>query len=205
VQNRRDLAKRETRAALVDAAIEIARAEGLGALTADAVADRAGVSRRTFFNYFPTTDAVLAVPSLDFLARAISDFEARPWDEPVPAAAAEALLHDADPGELARLADVVNLCRVDEGALRVERDVWGSAEERIAEALASRLPDGAEPLRVRVQASMIAAAGRAAVQAWADEIEGVDPHRLPSGAVDRLRALLLQAMGYLADGFHDGR
>ena len=52
---------------------------------------------------------------------------------------------------------------------------------------------------------MIAAAGRAAVQAWADEIEGVDPHRLPSGAVDRLRALLLQAMGYLADGFHDGR
>ena len=96
MQNRRDLAKRETRAALVDAAIEIARAEGLGALTADAVADRAGVSRRTFFNYFPTTDAVLAVPSLDFLARAISDFEARPWDEPVPAAAAEALLHDAD-------------------------------------------------------------------------------------------------------------
>ena len=78
MQNRRDLAKRETRAALVDAAIEIARAEGLGALTADAVADRAGVSRRTFFNYFPTTDAVLAVPSLDFLARAISDFEARP-------------------------------------------------------------------------------------------------------------------------------
>lgn len=200
MHNRRDLAKRETREALADAAIAIARADGVAALTADAIADRAGVSRRTFFNYFPTTDAVLAVPSMDFVTRAIESFEARPLDEPVPTAAVEALLHGAAPDDLARLADVVCLCRDDAAALRVERDAWGSAEEGIASALARRLPAGTEPLRLRVQASMIAAAGRAAVQAWAEELDADGRGELPPEAVDRLRALLLEAIGYLADG-----
>ncbi|GEE03469.1 TetR family transcriptional regulator [Gordonia spumicola] len=43
-----------------DAAFALVRDEGFTAATVTAIADRAGVSRRTFFNYFPTKeDAVL--------------------------------------------------------------------------------------------------------------------------------------------------
>ncbi|WP_102158833.1 TetR family transcriptional regulator [Zhihengliuella halotolerans] len=50
----------ETWNAVHEAASSIALDDGLAAATIDAIAARAGVSRRTFFNYFPTKeDAVL--------------------------------------------------------------------------------------------------------------------------------------------------
>ncbi|WP_312181195.1 TetR family transcriptional regulator [Arthrobacter sp.] len=52
----------ETRAAIHEAAAQTALAEGLAAATADVIAASAGVSRRTFFNYFPSKeDAVLGL------------------------------------------------------------------------------------------------------------------------------------------------
>ncbi len=57
----RDRKKAATRAALATAAAELAREHGLSAVTADAIAARAGVSTRTFHNYFASKeDAVLA-------------------------------------------------------------------------------------------------------------------------------------------------
>ena len=45
---------------LAVAAYEVIRDHGVDALSADAVAQRAGVSRRTFFNYFATVEASVA-------------------------------------------------------------------------------------------------------------------------------------------------
>ncbi len=52
----RERKKRETRQAIHSAALELAHERGVDALTVDAIAERAGVSPRTFFNYFPTKD-----------------------------------------------------------------------------------------------------------------------------------------------------
>ncbi|GAA1810887.1 TetR/AcrR family transcriptional regulator [Nesterenkonia flava] len=63
----RERNQRDTWNAIHDAAFTLARDEGLQAATVDAIASRAGVSRRTLFNYFPTKeDAVLGarLPSL---------------------------------------------------------------------------------------------------------------------------------------------
>lgn len=68
VLTQRERNQRETWNAIHDAAYTFAREEGLAAATAEAVVARAGVSRRTFFNYFPTKeDAVLGtrLPRLD--------------------------------------------------------------------------------------------------------------------------------------------
>ncbi|WP_062072521.1 TetR/AcrR family transcriptional regulator [Demequina sediminicola] len=44
------------------AAVELARKHGLEGATIDAIAERAGVSRRTFFNYYPSKeDAILGL------------------------------------------------------------------------------------------------------------------------------------------------
>jgi len=57
----RDRKKAATRAALAAATAELAREHGLHSVTADAIAARAGVSTRTFHNYFASKeDAVLA-------------------------------------------------------------------------------------------------------------------------------------------------
>ena len=47
------------REALIDAALELFARDGFDATHADRVAERAGVSPRTFFRYFPTKESVV--------------------------------------------------------------------------------------------------------------------------------------------------
>ena len=79
----RERKKATTRATIAAAAFDLVRDQGPEALTAEAIAERAGVSRRTFFNYFPSVDAAVAgsIESLlDDLTEMLSD---RPADEPI--------------------------------------------------------------------------------------------------------------------------
>ncbi|MEL4358263.1 MULTISPECIES: TetR/AcrR family transcriptional regulator [unclassified Luteococcus] len=61
----RERKKRQTRHALHRAAIELVSERGLGGVTTDDIAQAAGVSPRTFFNYFPTKEgALMGVPEV---------------------------------------------------------------------------------------------------------------------------------------------
>lgn len=58
----RERKRTDTFQALHDAAAELVLDRGLSSVTVDEIAERAGVSQRTFFNYFPTKDdAVIGV------------------------------------------------------------------------------------------------------------------------------------------------
>ena len=73
----------ETRQALVDSAYALVRDYGFENLTAEAVADRAGLSRRMFFNHFPSVESVLTASVTEFFASVGVRLEARPADEDV--------------------------------------------------------------------------------------------------------------------------
>lgn len=73
----------ETRVALVQAAYAIVRDRGFEGLTAEVVADQAGVSRRTFFNYFPSVESVLTASVTEFFDSVGKRLDARPVDEDV--------------------------------------------------------------------------------------------------------------------------
>jgi AcrR family transcriptional regulator len=57
--SRRDEHKKRTRRALTDAALELFAAHGYDATTTEQITERAGVSPRTFFRYFPTKESVV--------------------------------------------------------------------------------------------------------------------------------------------------
>ncbi|HEY5880452.1 MAG TPA: TetR family transcriptional regulator [Nakamurella sp.] len=78
----RDRQRTQTLRDLHDAAVALAREGGLAAATAEAIAERANVSRRTFFNYFPTKeDALLGTISPVVPQEALDNFLERGPDD----------------------------------------------------------------------------------------------------------------------------
>lgn len=85
--------KRQTRQAIHRAALELALENGSAHVTSEAIAERAGISPRTFFNYFSTKEDALAgahPEGPDLLRR---DVLSRPAEEPLEDALRAALVH----------------------------------------------------------------------------------------------------------------
>ncbi|MNX87557.1 HTH-type transcriptional repressor KstR2 [compost metagenome] len=74
--SRRTLNKQLTREAIFEAAMVLFGAQGYEATTVEEIAQAAGVSKGTFFNYFPTKDAILAHISVRHLERLLDEQEA---------------------------------------------------------------------------------------------------------------------------------
>ena len=78
----RDRRRLQTLRELHEAALHLAREGGLAAATVDAITDRAGVSRRTFFNYYATKeDALLGTTAPVVPEDALDRFLAHPGDD----------------------------------------------------------------------------------------------------------------------------
>lgn len=79
----RERKKRETRAGLHRAALEITHAEGTGAATVERIAEQAGVSTRTFFNYFASKDDAISGVDPALPEQLAAELLARPAEEPL--------------------------------------------------------------------------------------------------------------------------
>ena len=84
----------DARARLVAAALELFSERGYGGSTVTEIADRAGLSRATFFRYFPDKDDVLAAGQ-DALSRLLADGIAEAPVDATPLAAVRAGLERA--------------------------------------------------------------------------------------------------------------
>jgi AcrR family transcriptional regulator len=78
---RRERRKREVRDRIVTAAVQRFVRQGFGETTVDQIAEDADVAQKTFFNYFPTKQALLealAIERIEELHEILEDQRARP-------------------------------------------------------------------------------------------------------------------------------
>lgn len=158
--------REETRVALVQAAYAIVRDTAFEDLTAEAVADRAGVSRRTFFNYFPSVESVLTASVTEFFGSVGARLDGRPLDEDV---LDSALAVVTDPGDGDLLERIGVLAAAGEaspharGLILVELHAW---LDWLEGWLRRRLGPDVTDLYVATLASTLVGAAEAAFRVW---------------------------------------
>ena len=199
-QSRREHNKAATRQAITDAALEPLRAKGPGNFTVEDIAEAAGISRRTFFNYFSTTDAALASIVHGFLHNAIQQLRLRPVDEPLLESAQAALMALADPKAIAPLAELFTLTQQSPLMAHTELEAWDHCRGQVFTVARERLadtPGGQDELYVHALAGAVISCGKAAMEVWFTR-RGPD---LSPGSLAELRQLLIDAMALLGTGF----
>lgn len=171
----RERKKLDTRRALSDAALSLAFAGDFDSVTREAIAELAGVSLRTFNNYFTGKYEALAYRQAERLRRSIEMLRQRPADEPLWTSVTAAVLApleddflDADSDEN-RVPSRTELAEIRKLLMRPEfRD--GLHKELFDEwivAIAERT--GTDPDRdmyPRLVAAVIRAVGDAATDAY---------------------------------------
>ena len=166
----RERKKAETRRALSDAALHLAFERGLDNVTRDDIAERAGVSLRTFNNYFAGKYDALAYRQLERMRLSINAFRDRPAGEPLWTAITETVLEPlvAEGAEgkaptAAQLAEVRKLST----AVELRTALYKELSTEWVEAIAERTgTDPARDMYPRLVAGVIRAVGEAATDAY---------------------------------------
>ncbi|MCX6497817.1 MAG: TetR/AcrR family transcriptional regulator [Arthrobacter sp.] len=199
--SRRELNKAATRQAITAAAVGLLRAKGPGNFTVEDIAEAAGISRRTFFNYFSSTEAALASATHGFLDKALQQFRLRPADEPILESARAALVELADPMTVAPLAELYSLGQSNPQLNRSELEAWDHCTAEIIDAARVRFGQDAgieiDELYLRALAGSVISCGKAAMDVWFARCEG----SLSPESLSTLRQLLIDSMSLLGSGF----
>ncbi|MBY6410751.1 TetR family transcriptional regulator [Rhodococcus sp. BP-252] len=188
----RDQKKAATRDALGLAALNLAKVRGLDAVTADAIAAEAGVSTRTFHNYFANKEeAVLHHVE----ASALEWFEmlrARPSDEPLWDSLRHvgvAMVTDPDK-DLAETFAVAQLIESNPSVMARKLEVHRSLTRVLGEAIAERTgTDVDHDLYPNLVQMSVGGAVAAALTIWTNDPTGaLSPQQLVEDAFDQLQA-----------------
>jgi AcrR family transcriptional regulator len=169
----RERKKDATREALHRAAVKLAIAHGFEHVTVEAVADEAGVSRRTFSNYFANKEGALLYGDRQRMRVLVDIVRSRPADEPAWTAltcAAADFYHrfgDLDPEAVARN----RLVKRHSALVAQQVRTFTELERELAAEIATRSGDGGG-VRARLTAAVFLAALRVALGVWLDRPTG---------------------------------
>ena len=165
----RERKKAATRQALHEAAVRLAIEHGAERVTVEAIADDAGVSRRTFSNYFGSKEEALMYGDFQRIQSLIEMVRERPPEESAwtaLTAAAERFvgeLGDLDPQWVAQS----RLIRAHPSLISAQVQTFAALERELAAEVASRSKDQ-DPFSVRVRMTSAAflVALRVSVHLW---------------------------------------
>jgi AcrR family transcriptional regulator len=189
----RERKKAEAKRALVTAALELFGERGFDAVTVDEIADRANVSRRTFFRYFPTKEAVVMdrrVAQLDALKAHLAAAPGSVSPAESVRAALAVIGADYEANKRRILAERALFARSPALAL-ADLDLDRAYERAIAEAVAPRIGRGEEARkRARMFAAALLGVLRVSIEDWADARGKIALAALGEEAVETVLGLL---------------
>lgn len=163
----RERRRATTRKEIADCAADLFERQGVQATTAEAIAEAAGLSLRTFYRYCPTKEDALTSVHAECVEPLVDALAARPHGEPLAVSARAALLTSAalvSDGELRRVVRIA----LSEPQLTTR---WLASarrtEERLTPVVAARTGTDPDALRPRLLAGLIVSAATTAMEHWA--------------------------------------
>jgi AcrR family transcriptional regulator len=161
----RERKKQATREALRVAALHLALERGPENVRVDDIAEAAGVSPRTYNNYFSSREqAIVAAVTAERESRVAAAVAARPADVSLADAVIDAVVGQyVDPGDDAR--DVLLMITTTPALRASYVDAVTMIEGPLAEAIAERCP-GMHGLTARVLSASVGAAAKVALRQW---------------------------------------
>jgi AcrR family transcriptional regulator len=183
----RERKKEATRQALHEAALRLAMAHGLEAVTVEGIADAAGVSRRTFSNYFSSKEDALLHGDRSRMRLLLDTLRNRPPEESgwtaLVNSAEELYRGNWDPEWVAQ----ARLVRRHPSLVAQQVALYAMEEREIAAEIAARSPSSdSPPMRHRLMAAAFLASLRVAVDAWLDQPPGTSLIGLVRRALDEV-------------------
>ena len=147
-------------------AIQVAVRDGLANVTTEAIAKEAGISTRTFFNYYPYKEAAMMGPPPDYPADASEQFVNGQGTmiEDLDRLITVHLTRFLDEREL--LAHILALSNTDPKLDALRNSTILSRRAQMRDLLRRRCPD-AKPAQIEILAAAIVAATNAATKDWA--------------------------------------
>jgi AcrR family transcriptional regulator len=182
----RERRRRETSKAVAEAALDLALDQGWAAVTVDAIAARAGISRRTFFNYFATKDEALFHDAATWREEVMAEFQASSTPllealETLFVTQAERELHDRD-----RAMRVLELVKGSPELLPLLLARIGAQEDGLVAAITAR--DGVDEFTARTAAALAGSLARVSGASWLSGLQP-DPVTATRAAWATLRTL----------------
>lgn len=163
----RERKKRQTRVALIDAALDLFLRQGYEHTTVDQIADAVEVSPRTFFRYFGSKEDLLSYYMDTAEEVLVAALAARPAEESPFVAAAESFraffrfLQETPAEEKERFARVRRVIEAEPALQQAHFTRMGRTEERLAAAMARRMGvDPAADPRPHIAVAMVGGAVR---------------------------------------------
>lgn len=179
----RERKKEATRTALHQAAVRLAVERGLDEVTVEAIADAAGVSRRTFSNYFAGKEDALLYGDEQRIETLLEAFSARPPGESswIALRYAVRVVYEGRDEPDPQWAAQTRLARQHPSVLGRQLAQFATIERRLAERIADRDGLPGTSIRARVMAAAFLTSMRIASQLWID----AHPPRSLSALIDR--------------------
>lgn len=198
---RRELNKARTREAIIMALRGLIAEQAVHTVTVDQVSDAAGISRRTFFNYYAGIPAVVSEilgASAAPLAAVIGDFS--PNTSPL-GRLRELVGTVGIPTDLIEWLGLLNRHGFpdDEGAAAFIRVIWAEKGAWLEEALIARLPAGVDGTYVATLSTTIMNCFAAAERSWVLRREPAAP--VDAAAITDFERELDRALSYAQSGW----
>jgi AcrR family transcriptional regulator len=164
----RDSKREATRQALKDAAYLLAGERDFAEVTIDDITRAAGVSRRTFFNYFESKEDAFSSARLDWSAALVEAVHARPDDEDPWAALRNGLLAALPGGARRETVERMRMLWRQPALAEQSIAAHSSTEDALVREVQRRRPE-APAGQARLLAAVFLATTRTAARSWAED------------------------------------